>query len=95
MAPGGFYHCLISYSLNAENICWIIPTESDVLGRVMEGVLRGYFSRRIRLIRLEDPSDVLDTSPTRPAPKITVYITCKISTKLSFAIFFLQTNIYV
>ena len=57
MAPCGFYHCLISYSLNSKNIFWISPTKSDVLGRVMEGVLRGYFSRCIRLIRLEDPSD--------------------------------------
>ena len=56
MAPGGFYHCLISSSFNSENICWIRPTKSDVLGRVTEGVLRGYFSKCIRLICLEDPS---------------------------------------
>ena len=56
MTPGGFYHCLISYSLNSENICSISPTKSDVLGRVMEGILHGYFSKSIRLIRLEDPS---------------------------------------
>ena len=55
MTPGGFYHCLISSPSNSENICRISPTKSDVLGRVMEGVLHGYFSKRIRQIRLEDP----------------------------------------
>ena len=29
---------------------------SDVLGRVIEGILRAYFSKRITLVRLEDPS---------------------------------------
>ena len=59
MATGGFYHCLISSPFNSENICSISPTKSDVLGRVMEGLLRGYFSKGIRLIRLENPSDSL------------------------------------
>ena len=57
MAPGGFYHCLISSPFNSENISWISSTKTDVLGRVMEGVFHGYFSRRIRLIRLEYPSE--------------------------------------
>ena len=56
MAPGGLYHCFISSSFNSENICWFSPTKSAVLGKVMEGLLCGYFSRRIRLLRLEDPS---------------------------------------
>ena len=56
MTPGGFFHCLISSPFNSENICLISPTESDVLGRVMEGVLRGYFSKLIRPVRLEYPS---------------------------------------
>ena len=57
MAPGDSYHCLISSPFDSENISYISPSKSDVLQRVMKSVLHGYFSKRIRPICLEDPSD--------------------------------------